>query len=213
MTERRSQADRKRDAENALLAAAAALFAENGIDNTSLAAIGAAAGYSRGLVNHHFGSKSALVERLARLGQRTVRAALPERDPAEALDALRDIVHTYLAAVTSQAPESRAFIVMWGAAVPAASPLRPIFAREDENFRAAVASIVRAGRDVGAVDIGADPIGFATAFVAMMRGTLTQYLVDPERVDLAAAREAALRFITSIANPTAPNTRSTRRPR
>ena len=60
---------RKRDAEAALLKAAEVLIAQQGITATSLAQIGERAGYSRGLVNHHFGNKDALIERLAEHAQ------------------------------------------------------------------------------------------------------------------------------------------------
>lgn len=51
-----SQDTRKR-----LIEAAAKLFAERGYSNSSVAAIGDAAGVSRGLINHHFGSKENLL--------------------------------------------------------------------------------------------------------------------------------------------------------
>ena len=63
---RRTQQERSSQAEKALMDAAAELFARHGVDQTSLADVGQAAGYSRGLVNHHFGTKATLVERLAR---------------------------------------------------------------------------------------------------------------------------------------------------
>src|SRR6516164_343564 len=62
---RRTQAERRSEAEQGLLDAALRLFARKGVETTTLAEIGDAAGYSRGLANHHFGSKAALVERLA----------------------------------------------------------------------------------------------------------------------------------------------------
>ncbi|HXY28870.1 MAG TPA: helix-turn-helix domain-containing protein, partial [Acidimicrobiales bacterium] len=61
--ERQSQAERRSRSEDALLDAAAELIAERGIQGASLANIGSRAGLSRGLPNHHFGSKDALVSR------------------------------------------------------------------------------------------------------------------------------------------------------
>src|SRR5580693_854740 len=66
---RRTQQERSSQAEKALMDAATELFARRGVDQTSLADVGEAAGYSRGLVNHHFGTKATLVERLARRAQ------------------------------------------------------------------------------------------------------------------------------------------------
>src|SRR5437762_13352897 len=55
---RQIQAD---EARLALIEAASNLFAERGYHDSSVAAIGMRAGVSRGLVNHHFGSKENLL--------------------------------------------------------------------------------------------------------------------------------------------------------
>ncbi|HKC50872.1 MAG TPA: helix-turn-helix domain-containing protein, partial [Myxococcota bacterium] len=68
---RKAQASRPRQAERRtlsarrLLDAATQLIAEQGFSRTTLAQIGEKAGYSRGLVNERFGSKSELVRVLA----------------------------------------------------------------------------------------------------------------------------------------------------
>src|SRR5258705_6333594 len=64
-TPRRRQAERRAQSERRLLDAATQLIAEQGFSNTTLAQIGAKAGYSRGLVNERFGSKRELVKVLA----------------------------------------------------------------------------------------------------------------------------------------------------
>src|SRR5262245_60757914 len=56
--QRQIQADAAREA---LIEAASSLFAERGYHDSSVAEIGARAGSSRGLVNHHFGSKENLL--------------------------------------------------------------------------------------------------------------------------------------------------------
>src|ERR1043165_2062786 len=58
---RRSQAQRTALSEDRLLGAALLLISERGYDRTTLQAIGDAAGYSRGLVSHRFGSKEGLL--------------------------------------------------------------------------------------------------------------------------------------------------------
>src|SRR5258706_12229442 len=62
---RRPQAERRAQSERRLLDAATQLIAEQGFSKTTLAQIGAKAGYSRGLVNERFGSKGELVKVLA----------------------------------------------------------------------------------------------------------------------------------------------------
>lgn len=57
----RTQADRKADTRARLLAAAARLFAEHGIDSVSVDAVADAADRTSGSIYAHFGSKNALV--------------------------------------------------------------------------------------------------------------------------------------------------------
>src|SRR5947209_1778026 len=68
-TIRRTQQQRRDQAEAALLNAAAELIVEDGVHSLTLARVGERAGYSRGLVTHYFGSKQALLQRLAHATQ------------------------------------------------------------------------------------------------------------------------------------------------
>ena len=53
----------------ALLSAAAEIVVESGVPAVTLAAVAERAGYSRGMVTHHFGSKRGLLDALARSAQ------------------------------------------------------------------------------------------------------------------------------------------------
>ena len=63
-TPNRRQQDRRNEAEQRLLDAAAELIGEIGPGAVTLANIGERAGYSRGLATHYFGSKGAMMRRL-----------------------------------------------------------------------------------------------------------------------------------------------------
>lgn len=58
---RRTQAERREEAEGKLLRAAIELLATRGYDGFTLAEVGKAAGYSRGLPAHYFGCKEELL--------------------------------------------------------------------------------------------------------------------------------------------------------
>ncbi|MBL1080198.1 TetR/AcrR family transcriptional regulator [Nocardia sp. 2] len=195
---RRTQKERSAHAAQALLDAAEELFARRGVDHTSLADIGELAGFSRGLANHHFGTKAALVDRLTeRIQTRfaTDAETRAETGSADALEALENLVEDYLTAIARHARSSRAFFVMLGAAFPAEASLRPVLAADDESFRERMASHVRAGQSDGSVDDTVDPVATAVMVVAMLRGTAAQYLVDPDAIDLPGAIQAAQRFL------------------
>jgi AcrR family transcriptional regulator len=199
---RRTQLERRTVSERALLDAAVRLFARKGIDETSLADIGAEAGYSRGLANHRFGSRAALVERLAARTQRAFLAGLIEREAdVEAVVAFAD---AYLDRVSSGGEEGRAFFVMWGASFAEDAPLREVFVADDARFRDGIETLVRAGQQRRTMRADADPIGFATVFVALLRGIGAQVCVDPGGVDLEAARVTCERMVRTSLAPALP---------
>jgi AcrR family transcriptional regulator len=176
------------------LDAAARLFARRGVDQTSLAEVGEEAGYSRGLANHHFGSKAALVERLARRSQRDFVAGLADMHGQE-LRALLSMIDAYLAGVGENSGETRAFFVMWGAALPEEAALQPVFVTDDARFRGRVEALVRAGQAHQVIRADAEPVGVAVALVGLLRGIAAQFLVDPQGVDVGAARAACEQFV------------------
>src|SRR5688572_14375766 len=61
---RRTQVDRREESDRRMLRAATKLFARQGVSGTSLAEVGLAAGYSRGLPVDRYGSKRGLIEAL-----------------------------------------------------------------------------------------------------------------------------------------------------
>ena len=63
--QRRTQPQRREEAEQRLLDAALSIVARRGAVRMTLAEVGEAAGYSRGLPAHRFGSKAGLVHALA----------------------------------------------------------------------------------------------------------------------------------------------------
>ena len=90
MGERRTQAERSRTTQAALLAAARELFAARGFAATGRDQIAEHAGVTRGALYHHFDSKQALfravVEELeGEIVERVAAAAMRGRDPAARL--------------------------------------------------------------------------------------------------------------------------------
>ncbi|WP_025351385.1 TetR/AcrR family transcriptional regulator [Nocardia nova] len=203
---RRTQQERTAQAERALLDAAEELFSRRGVDQTSLADVGQLAGYSRGLVNHHFGSKSTLVDELARRIQSQfvsdTKAALDAaRAEVDAVEVLANLVAEYLAAIARHEQTGRAFFVMWGASIPSEAALRPVFATDDANFREGVEAILRSGQDDGSVDSDVDPASSAVTVIGMLRGIAAQYLIAPESIDLDAATRATRQILRRSLGP------------
>ncbi|WP_435593782.1 TetR/AcrR family transcriptional regulator [Nocardia sp. bgisy118] len=208
---RRTQQERTAQAEQALLDAAETLFAQRGVDQTSLADVGQLAGYSRGLASHHFGSKAALVDRLAqRIQERFVTEAIDVADiegtDADAVEILAGLVEDYLKAIVRHSQTGRAFFVMWGAAIPSEATMRPVFATDDARFRLGAEALLRAGQANGTVDGDIDPVATAVAVIGMVRGVAAQHLIAPDAFDLNAAAEACRQFVRKSLTPAANNT-------
>jgi AcrR family transcriptional regulator len=191
---RRSQRQRRNQAEEALLDAAARLFARRGVDRTSLADISQEAGYSPRLITHHFGSKAALADRLIRRNLHEFLFVAEASDGGHELEALVAVVEAYFAWV-SRNEEARAYLVLCSAGLTEDAELRPVFISIDATFRTGLQTIVRAGQRSETIRSDVDAEGVATALVGMMRGTGSQFLVNPGAVDLDTAQEVCKQFI------------------
>jgi AcrR family transcriptional regulator len=184
-TTRRTQQERRAQAEAALLNAAAELVVEHGVRSLTLARVGERAGYSRGIVTHHFGSKQALLERLARSTQAGFVPGLADLPPG--LDRLLRLIDGYVGALGDAGMMHRAFLLLWAEAATA-SDLAPIFRERDEAFRSDLRDDVAAAITDGDVRPDTEPDDVAVAVVGQLRGIGLQRLLDPDAVDTARLR-------------------------
>ena len=186
-TTHRTQQERRDQAEAALLAAAAELVVEQGVRSLTLARVGERAGYSRGIVTHHFGAKQALIERLARATQAGFVPGLDDLPPG--LDRLLRLIDGYLAELDQIGVSNQAFLLLWAEA--ATQPdLAPIFRERDAAFRSDLSDDVEAGIADGTIDPGVSPAEVAIAVVGQLRGIALQRLVDPQSVDTKQLRRS-----------------------
>ena len=127
---RRTQAERRAQTGSALVQAAAELVVEGGVAALTLAPVGERAGYSRGIVTHHFGSKQALVEALARVSQ---VGFVPGVGDAPGLDRLLVLIDGYVARLGAAGPLRRAFLLLWAESLTSPE-LAEIFRERDEGL-------------------------------------------------------------------------------
>lgn len=199
-TRRRRQSERRNLAERSLLDAARRLVARRGVDQTSVADIGVDAGYSRGLVNHRFGSKTALLQALARDSQQAVESIFQDTNE-DKLESLIELMESYLSWIGNSTEDARAFLAMWGAALPEESVLQSVFVGFDDRFRHRIGGMVNAGQANGTITADVDPIGVAISYMAMLRGIGMQTMVAPPSVDLSTARLACEQFLRRTLAP------------
>ncbi len=194
---RRTQQERREETERKVLEAATALIARHGSRALTLAAVGEAAGYSRGIVSHYFGSRENLLLAVLRDAQ---TFTLP--DPGDrAAEWLANLVRAYLKNVTGRRPATAAFLQMWGEAIAADPVLMPIFAELDARFRRFLADKVREGVGDGSVRADADPEAMAVFLVGLLRGIALQLISTPPPARVRAIIDEAARSTLQALRP------------
>ncbi|MCK9878723.1 TetR/AcrR family transcriptional regulator [Frankia sp. AgPm24] len=201
---RRTQLERRAESEEALLDAAADLVAERGVDGASLARIGSRAGASRGLPTHHFGSKDALVARLAQRAQDRIdeqNRANAARDGlhtgnSRGLDLLLLSVTTYLKRFENPDSDDRALIVMWGATFPVEASVAGMVDAERRS-RDGWTELIESGQRDASIRTDIDARTSAVLLQGLIRGLAANLMADPHLVAQGHARRACATWIAS----------------
>ena len=202
---RRTQVERRSEARRRVLDAATALVAQHGSRAVSLAAVGVAAGYSRGIVNHHFGNKDRL---LAAVLENSQNFAVPDDAPT-GLGRLTSLIVTYLGVIRDRSPRPEAFLQLWAESMSADAALKPMFADRDRWFRDLLSHHIRDGIADGSIRPDADPDITALTIVGLLRGTAMLLMSTAQDVPAAAVAADAAAMVerdlaTSRRTPAAP---------
>jgi AcrR family transcriptional regulator len=172
---RRTQLERRQDAEQRLIDSAVELIGKKGVAKLTLSEVGEMAGYSRGLVTHHYGSREAFIRVVARsLRQRFIDAE-QQTHHEPGLDALIANVELYLLGTD---PVSRAVNVMLTEAIVGGGRLLDDMRAFTATSRKYFANQIRAGIERGEVRRDIDPDAQAAMLLGMLRGVAAQALLD-----------------------------------
>jgi AcrR family transcriptional regulator len=201
---RQSQVERRSRSEDALLDAAAELIAERGVQGASLASIGRRAGVSRGLPTHHFGSKDALVARLAQRAQSGIAHEMGEAEQSQAerlgdLSSLEKVllaVNAYLEMFEEPTDDQRALVVMWGGTFPSSASVDGMADAEKRSYEG-LSQLISSGQQDGSVRADVDPIATAVLLHGLMRGLAALSLTESDLTDMRGVREACRDWISS----------------
>jgi AcrR family transcriptional regulator len=185
---RRTQPERVAESDGRMMSAALRLIGERGYRGTSLAAIGEAAGYSRGLVHERFGSKSGLLWKLVKHMLRVWNHEGQARSEAShvGIDALCDLLDNHQRAVATDRG-IRAFYALMFEALGPTPELVKEFRELHRRFRADIVRTLRAGIAGGTIRADIDPDAQAAILLGSLRGIAFQWLLDPEGFALDAA--------------------------
>jgi AcrR family transcriptional regulator len=188
---RGTHADRRREAETRILEAAFNLVAQRGVDQLTLAEAGEAAGYSRALAAHYFGSRDALLGAVAQHAVHLYRDRLGGLKAAGApgLETLLRMIAFYFDDSRGWPKRLRAFYEVTNGALrwpSIAVAVAQLNAEAVEQF----AAQIRAGQAAGEIRQDLAPAPEAVVICGALRGAMNQWLVAPEAVDLDAVRDA-----------------------
>lgn len=189
---RRSQAERRAETERRVLDAAVRLIAGRGSQQMSLADVGAAAGYSRGIVTHQFGTKEQMLRCLAEYAQEEFG---PPGDQLSGLERLLVVVDEYLERVFRGEAVTQAFLLLWTESLTSQAALRDAFRGRDAHFRDVIAGYIAEGIREGDVRASVDPGSAALVLVGQLRGIALQVLLDPQAVSPTGIRREARELV------------------
>ena len=187
-----------------LLDAATELIAEQGYSATTIAQIAQKAGYSHGLVSQRFGSKSDLIQMLAREFQSYF--AIDKLEPAlkkrHGLDALIVMVETYLDAVAGSGMLGRAYYELFGESIVLVPEIHQTFVKADRNFRELLIKTIRSAIKVGEMPEEVEVNALASVVLSIIRGISMQWVLDGGSIDLATIKQEIRRvFELAFARP------------
>ncbi len=192
---RRTQSQRREEAESRLLDAALAIVARAGSARLTLAEVGAAAGYSRGLATHRFGNKAGLLRALAaHINARfhdQLRAAPARRD---GLDAIRGNISVYFGRSDRNWTTTRALLVMMTEGFMEGAELKSDMAAYNRLALAFFEKHLRSGIAQGEIRDDIEPAGTAVLLLGSLRGVMLQWLLD-DAIDLGVVRDRLLAML------------------
>lgn len=183
---RRTQEQRRTETRSRLVEAAAALINERGQSGLTLAAVGARAGYSRGIASYHFGTQAGLIEALL------TQVEVEFESGAQAIDhtgppiaVLTETCRVFLTMLAERSDLHRAFLTLWAASVVTDNEHRSVMQRADRHIRKRIAAAVARGIGDGTILETIDPSSYAVVMLGQLRGIELQHLLSPDDVDLA----------------------------
>lgn len=177
---RLTQAERSALSDSRMTDAAITLIAERGVAGTTLAAIGEAAGYSRGLATQRFGSKAGLLRHvLKRVSVEWLRRLDLAVGDKVGLPALQAVLETQLEMIREAPNDVRAMYLLWFQGIDPAAEFRPNVAEVHRQQRETVCGWLCEGQARGAVGRDADAREVAEYFCAAVAGLVFHWLVNP----------------------------------
>ena len=179
-----TQAERSAVSDKAMLVAAMDLVLAHGTDKTTLAMIGEAAGYSRGLATYRFGSKAGLYDALCKSISRNwleyLKSGVGNKVGIEAMCAALDAIREF---IEDSPREGRVLQILYCGAASPSSEFPDTSIGIHNRQRSDVVEWVKAGQANGEIRKDVDPVAVASHYVSYISGMTYLWLTSPDTFD------------------------------
>jgi AcrR family transcriptional regulator len=187
----RTNADLREEALKRMIETSIDMISRRGAARLSLVDVGLESGYSHSLPNYYFKSKARLLSAVyayilerARLRIRT-RIKLNEPDKIRpGLQNVQATIRAYLGLIRIDPSGSRAMHSILSESVSSMPELLPAVQPHNRQLLDFFEGELRTAIQRGEVAPDIDVASIALLITALLRGSVAQYMVDPERVDL-----------------------------
>jgi AcrR family transcriptional regulator len=176
------------ESREALLVAAAELFADKGYRQTTFADIADRARISRGSIPWHFGDKEGLLVAVLQMLSEDVQATFRRHSAPDTLAGLREATGNMI-----RRPTSKLFLTLLLEAMEPTSPAHEHYAKIQIDLRAQLTALGEALPLPPEIA----PADFATTMLGAAMGIHQQWRLTPDAVDVDGALAALHTFITS----------------
>lgn len=190
---KRTQEQRRSDAEMRLLDSAREIVAHKGWVGMTLAEVGSAAGYSRGLAAHHFGSKPELLRALAvHIGQNFMSNFSADPARREGFHAVLEFIQAYLGREGSEWTNTRALLILMAEGSTDESEAGANLSIYNQSVIDFLARHFRESMAKKEIHDDIDPVSAAVALLGTVRGIMLQKLLKNSTIDLKVVTHAVM---------------------
>jgi AcrR family transcriptional regulator len=186
---RRTQEERREEAERRILEAATRIIGKTGVETFTLADVGEAAGYSRGLPAHYFKTKAGLLTAVVKylVDDYFRRPTFQGRQRVTADDIVAEI-SSFIEVAKKNPLAAKAFITAMAGSLTN-SALAEAAIKHNAGVIAKYEDGIRNGIKHGDIDSGIRAHSWAIMLMAATRGIVAQWLLRPKTVDIDGLRD------------------------
>ena len=189
----RTQAERIAASEKSMFEASVKLIVEGGVSALSMHKVGSLAGYSTGVVVHHYKNKKELmkviVQKVLHIWDKN--SAIDHDESDCAIDDLNSLAEIYVENVRRKDPLMIAYFRLMQASHSSYKEIQPEFVKYDEKVRNKIVSIITKGQEKKTIKDDILPMSFATTYVGILRGIALQFFINEDEQLLLSALDTA----------------------